>query len=375
MSIVHEVAIQNASFNGKLYGVPRARAVGRNGVGYRLDWLENLGLSEPRTIDDFYNMLVAFTKNDPNMSGKNDTIGIAVTSWGGPWDNMQVWFGAPNGWGERGGKLVPAHMTPEYDEALKFFRKLYAEGLVNQDFNTYDPGKWDDMLRGGIAGSTVDVTDRFARNQEYFEREGIPARTQIVGGFEGSQGLKLLPTAGYSGMLIFSKAQIKTEEELRRALDFIDRLSDAEMLNLIEWGVEGIDWDYGEEGYAIRYTVEEKPEMGSEPRVGLNQITSYWVHPDETPKRIQGAPANEIRTLSAEVQTANEPFCVPNLGASYFSETMALSGEDLNEIMNMARTDYIMGIIDDVGLQAAKDQWLRSGGQKVIDEVNALHNK
>jgi len=375
LSTIHEVAIQNASFNGRLYGVPRARAVGRNGAGYRLDWLENLGLKEPKTIDDFYEMLVQFTKNDPDGNGKNDTIGLAVTSYGGPWDNMQIWFGAPNGWGEQDGKLIPTHMTKEYDEALKFFRKIYSEGLVNQDFDTYDPGKWDDMLRGGIAGATVDVVDRFARNQEYFDREGIPAKTQIVGGFEGPQGLRLLPTAGYAGLLIFSKEQIKTEDELKRALDFMDKMSDAEMLNLIEWGVEGIEWDYNEEGYAIRYTEEEKPEMGTNPRTGLNQFISYWVHPDQTPNRIVGEPMSEIRVLQNEVQASNEPYCIANPGASYFSETMAVSGNDLNDIINQGRTDYIKGVIDDVGLQAVKDQWLKSGGQKVIDEVNKLYKK
>lgn len=375
LSQITEVAWENCSFNGKLYSIPRSRPVGRNGVGYRLDWLENVGLPEPKTINDFYNMLVAFTRNDPDRNGKDDTIGMAVTSYPGPWDNMQIWFGAPNGWGERDGKLVPAHLTEEYDEALRFFRKLYAEGLVNQDFDTYDPAKWDELLRGGIAGCAVDVVDRFARNQEYFDREGIPAKTMIVGGFEGPYGLRLLPTSGYNGMFIISKAKAKTEEELLRVLDFIDKMSDAEMLNLIEWGFEGVHWYYDQElGYAVRYTVEEKPEI-DHTRDGLNQITSYYIHPSQEANRIKGAPLNEIRTLADKVQRENEKYCVPNYGASYYSETMATQGTALDEIINTARIKYIKGEIDDAGLLAAKEQWLKAGGQQVIDEMNELYQK
>lgn len=373
LTTIPEAVRQNASHNGRLYGIPRSRALGRNGVGYRLDWVENLGLPQPKTIDDFYGMLVAFTKNDPDRNGKNDTIGMAVTQYNGPWDQMQIWFGAPNGWKEENGKLIPAHMTKEWDDALKFFRKIYSEGLVNQDFDTYDPARWDELLRGGIAGCAVDVVDRFARNQEYFEREGIPAKTMIVGGFEGPYGLRILPTAGFSDLLIISKDKVKTEDELMKALNFLDKLNDAEMRNLIEWGVQGIDWDYGEDGEPIRYTVEEKPEIGTpNPREGLNQIIPYWSREEEAAKLIT-ATQNEIRTLMSKVQTENEKYTVPNPGASFQPPTMTQIGTDLNNIIIDARTQYIKGIIDDVGLQAAKNQWLKSGGQQVIDEINELY--
>ena len=33
---------------------------------------------------------------------------------------IETWFGAPNGWGERDGKLVPGFDTPEFLEANQF---------------------------------------------------------------------------------------------------------------------------------------------------------------------------------------------------------------------------------------------------------------
>lgn len=375
LSTANEVALANVSSNGKIYALPRMRAIGRNGAAYRLDWLENLGLNEPKTLDDLYQMLVAFTKNDPDGNGKDDTFGMAVTSYNGPWDNMQVWFGAPNGWGlDSKGELVPAHMTAEYDEALKWFRKIYSEGLVNQDFATYDPAKWDDMLRGetNVAGFAVDVTDRFTKVHEFFEKENQPGREKIVGGFENAKGeIKLLPTSGFNGIFVFTKSKIKTEEELKSSLEFMDKMSDAEMLNLIV-GFEGVHWNMNKElGYIERVDLKDKPELKNAP--ALNQITTYYVSKDEEAKRLPEKPANEIRTLATQVQLDNEKYVVKDLAAGYTSPTYVKSGVDLTNIMNDARTKYIMGEIDDVGLQAAKDQWLKAGGQEVIKEYNEIY--
>lgn len=53
LSRANPVIMQNSSIEGKNYGVYRGRALGRNGINYRKDWLENVGLEPPKTIDDF----------------------------------------------------------------------------------------------------------------------------------------------------------------------------------------------------------------------------------------------------------------------------------------------------------------------------------
>lgn len=56
------------------------------------------------------------------------------------------------------------------------------------------------------------------------------------------------------------------------------------------------------------------------------------------------------------------------------SETYSLSGANLDEIIDNARTQYICGEIDEEGLKAAWENWERQGGQAVIEEINAQHN-
>ena len=94
----------NTSIDGKVYGVYRSRELGRAGVSIRKDWLDKLGLEQPKTIDDFYNVLKAFKEQDPDGNGANDTYGMIVTDYlDGPLNNIAIWMGAPNQYGLKDG--------------------------------------------------------------------------------------------------------------------------------------------------------------------------------------------------------------------------------------------------------------------------------
>lgn len=65
----------------------------------RGDWLEELNMAVPTTIDEFFDALVAFNENDMNKNGVNDErmcipTGSCNTTWGGFFDNgVAGWFG------------------------------------------------------------------------------------------------------------------------------------------------------------------------------------------------------------------------------------------------------------------------------------------
>src|SRR5690625_5376249 len=76
------------------------------------------------------------------------------------WDVMQTWFGVPNEWGiDDDGELYPDFKAPEYREALDFFKKMYDEGLVNEDFAVMDAEKWTNPFVNDEAGVMVTVAD------------------------------------------------------------------------------------------------------------------------------------------------------------------------------------------------------------------------
>lgn len=97
-------------------------------------WLHKLGISMPKTMNDFYNMLKAFKSKDPNGNGKADEIPYATWSSGGfftqPWGVSAGIFVAPNG------KVTYGGATDNLKNCATFWNKVYKENLV--DKNTID---------------------------------------------------------------------------------------------------------------------------------------------------------------------------------------------------------------------------------------------
>jgi putative aldouronate transport system substrate-binding protein len=65
--------------------VYRGRNPIRAAVMFRQDWLDKLGLKAPGNYRGFVQVAKAFTEQDPDGNGQNDTYGITIPSgvhWG-----------------------------------------------------------------------------------------------------------------------------------------------------------------------------------------------------------------------------------------------------------------------------------------------------
>jgi putative aldouronate transport system substrate-binding protein len=101
-------------------------------------WLDAVGMEHPTTLDELYNVLVAFRDNDPNGNGKKDEI--PVTGHDGKTIDELVL----NAYGLKSrsfnqlfddvdGKVIFAPTTEAYKEYLKYMNKLYSEDLLDSE--------------------------------------------------------------------------------------------------------------------------------------------------------------------------------------------------------------------------------------------------
>jgi putative aldouronate transport system substrate-binding protein len=369
LSKANPTILNNTSSDGKNYALYRSRPIGRMGISYRKDWLANVGLQEPKTIDDFYNMLKAFTNNDPDKNGKNDTYGMVVTKYSGPWDIMQTWFGVPNKWGEdKDGKLVPAHLTPEYMDALKFFKKLYDEKLINSDFAVYDSAKWNDPIINGKAGVAVDVVGRSYQIEDALQKVDPKGAMDVIGAVSGPKGLHNLPTTGYAGVLLISKSVVKTEDDLKKVLNFLDKINDKDMQLLINNGIEGVHYKI-EDGKLVTLIRAEEAQSADINGKSLNQMLMF------VPGYLDGLfkPGTPLRGKADTVQAANEKIIVPNPAEPLSSATYTQKGAQLDTIVDDARIKFIVGKVDEAGYNADMDLWRKTGGDQYIKEINEAY--
>ncbi len=104
-------------------------------------WLDELGLDVPETTDDFYEMLVAFRNDDPNRTGRADTVPLAGAETGG-WNTQPLSgflmsafiYTDPTSFLKRtNGRLEFVANTDEWREGVRYMARLYRDGLLMPD--------------------------------------------------------------------------------------------------------------------------------------------------------------------------------------------------------------------------------------------------
>lgn len=143
------LAIKSATFGGKLYAIPSVGSglLSAPVLWVRTDWLKNVGMEAPKTMDELRAVADAFTNKDPDGNGQKDTFGLVLYKdiFGGGFGNIEGLFNGfgafPNVWIEKDGKLVHGSIQPEVKEALQFVQDLYKDGLVDPEFGVKDANK------------------------------------------------------------------------------------------------------------------------------------------------------------------------------------------------------------------------------------------
>lgn len=127
-------------YEGANYGLPNMNHshVTPNISIYRGDWLEKLGMEVPTTLDELHDVLYAFTHNDPDGNGNDDTWGYSPHSSGHYHYFFSEMFGAygvlPFDWQEVDGKIVYGGLREECETVLATLADWYKEGIIYPAF-------------------------------------------------------------------------------------------------------------------------------------------------------------------------------------------------------------------------------------------------
>jgi putative aldouronate transport system substrate-binding protein len=374
---------RNASINGKIYGIYRIRPALRSAVVIRKDWLAKVGLPVPESVDDLYRIAKAFADQDPDGNGKKDTYGLIIPKWPGnyasfsPYDAIETWFGAPNGWGERNGKLVPGFSTEEFVQANRWLKQWVDQGLVNRDFATLDSANWNDPFVQGKGGIIIDVNVRGSDLIALFKEKDPKNldKVAMVGNLKRSDGQKFsLPFTGYNNVLAISKQRIRTEEQLTDVLQTLDKLQSQEGSALLSNGIEGRNYKL-ENGFAAQINQDDPKvkviqndvdkafiQLGTRASVGMGQYPPKF--PDEVRQKLF---EQREKLMQEDLKTA-----VYNPALPVIAPTAVEKGQTLDLIIPDARIKYLSGQITEQQLRAEVKRWFDSGGTQVAQEVNDL---
>lgn len=224
--------------DGKLYYIPYVLdGTASEGWYIRQDWLNKLGLTVPKTVDEYYNVLKAFKEKDPNGNGKADEVPFISRNVAGI-TYLAPLFGARTGWYVKSGNAAFGKMEPEYKTAMINIKKWYAEGLIDKEIFTRGAKARDILLGDNVGGSTHDwfastaqFNDSLKSKIPDFQFLPIAPPADINGKVWEEKGRLLLSTHGW-GISKENKYQIQT-------IKYFDFWFTPEGRRLHNFGIEG----------------------------------------------------------------------------------------------------------------------------------------
>lgn len=239
---------------GKYYGIPiqyenaEIDALTTHCTWIRKDWLTNLGLNMPTTIDEFYNVLKAFTFNDPDKNGKNDTYGIATGDDGVYWAYpiFNAFDASIEGWKKDGDTWQPEIISDQMKSGVEFYKKLYDEKILQPDFYSTNYSTIIDMfVTGKIGCMTLNAGSWYETYYNDFKKvypdknpDDIFTYVPVMKGQTGKQRID-----GLMNYFAFTSLNADMgDEKTNRALMLIDFLLSDDGLNLTRYGIENVNY-------------------------------------------------------------------------------------------------------------------------------------
>ncbi|MCM3760556.1 extracellular solute-binding protein [Alkalihalobacillus oceani] len=286
--------------DGKIYSVFNKFEGGTMPL-IRQDWLEALGLEEPTTLDDYYQVLKAFTEQDPNGTGQDDTYGLTTA---GLYD-IQGFMSAAGVKAryvieDDGSRTIP-YATEAAIPVYEWFAKLYEEGILDPNFATNDSGNMQELFLSDRVGvvtywdAWVGLFNNIRLNDDpntSFMAKGLPGAPDENGEFmlrRGDPSVWAIPV---------------NAEHPETALEFLEFWHTPEGNTVSTLGVKDLHYTVDENG---EYELTELGEIANMDHGVVFPNNTNWENPFGTLPGVEEAQAIIIEHAQPEVSTADWP--------------------------------------------------------------------
>lgn len=372
------------SVDGQIYGIPKyfASSYGRMPM-IRQDWLDNLGLSMPTNYEELKAVAIAFTNDDPDQNGQDDTYGIGLAS------NLLFDYALGGQWSPQAfinknaeGQLIPGEITEQGRERIQFLRDLYEAGAIPRDWAVTPLADTRKHFFSGQFGIYEDQAyDRGSASYKALAEISPNARLSVIPPFVGSDGQSgYLALGGFNGFWVLS-AELKDQpEKVERILRMLDSSRTFIPVDEQNPDNEHFDWMNGYVGQGYTYSevegvLQNAEDVAKRPNAYLD---IPWPAKDED-LEIGATATNPLQKTFidsvVELQKKTKKAIDPNtrISSPLFTE---LYWGPLSTFMRDEGTKIVLGQRDIADWDNIVNEYLtKLRGQEMIDEVNRLINE
>lgn len=354
-----EQTFENVKVDKKLYSIPRTRPLQTSAAYIRKDWLDNLNLEIPKTVEEFADVALKFTTMDPDQNQKDDTFGIALGEELVFLDQLWMAFDAGNQWREKeDGTLESWHVSEGRKEAINWVTELYKKGAIDRDFpvlnyaqvnEKFIAGKMGIMIGGGVTNYGQFLADAQKLNPK---AEFIMIDPPV--GPTGKTGV--MQSHGFYGHWVISNKV--SDDKLAKIMEVLDWQATQEALDFKRVGIEGIH--YNMENGAPVLTDQYKAD-GVLNLVAHNKFNPYYTTPG-APEEVAQAQLDEWKKI--------EKLGVPNPAVAVLTPAMQEKQADLNKFAMEYYISVVVGQKSIDTFDAFVEEWNKKGGEQMTKEVN-----
>jgi putative aldouronate transport system substrate-binding protein len=352
----------------------------------RQDWLEQVGMSAPKTMDQLIATARAFTES---KLGGDGTFGLAAckdifhgtASLAGFFNGYGAFY---NIWVKRDGKLVYSTIQPEVRTALLKLQEMYAEGLLDKEFAIKEFDKAGESIAAGQVGMTYGVfwAPLFKMNDSIFADDAVQWSVHQLPSVDGQTGLS--QASSVPGNYFFVRKGYEHPEAAVKIANLQMKLAFEDNAKYVT-GSDG--WEYHK--YMIvaglgkpwanadnQLKVTAALSAGSSANLPEDLLSLY--------EKIVAASKGDRKTLPEWlVFGPQSSFAIVNenrYSGSFLldayqtlpTDNMTEKSQSLNDKLNEAMLKVIMGAPIET-YDNAVAEWHAIGGSVITDEVNAWY--
>ena len=351
-------------------------------------WLENLGLEMPTTLDEFYQVLVAFRDGDADGDGDPTNeipLDFCHSHYAGNITNYAVAFGLPiqgSYYKVEDGQVVGAAHTPEFRQWLETMYQWGQEGLINLEGLSQTQDQYYanlDAMKVGTFHGWAPYTYINHEGKLQYESMVPYAAEGLTPSIKGNTPIR----ANRNGFVITTAC-----ENVEAALRYYDWLCIEENARFVFRGEEGVMWVEAENGDMIakQPSDEELIAAGYEALAGITNdsiLGNYIGYNNHYPLLLKGLAADltdptaniTVRTLAVDkvLPYIDEPMPQSIVTAEQ-QEELDFGTDGLGSAISAFIADSVLNGVTDASWEAYLANLEIYGYSTYIEWCNNLYN-
>ncbi len=237
-------SVKVAALDNHIFSLPRVQTKPMDTILYRQDWLDKLNLEVPTTPEEFAAVMEAFTTQDPDGNGVDDTYGFAINlPMGAAHRVMTSAFDMrPSEVPDAEGNYQVMEAQEGYMDYLDWLREMYEAGSIDPEFYLITNYEDRDMFHAGKVGAIYANTVVEHYITEMSESAWVDKNFKLAAGAPLHKDGEEVANVYYNPQIWGNYAINANSKHLDEAIAFLDACYTDAVNELLMFGVEGVTY-------------------------------------------------------------------------------------------------------------------------------------